>query len=52
VGDLRRLDRDVSFDRGRPSTPVLSFFLPVPMLLFVARETTRKELADFVGQRT
>jgi hypothetical protein len=31
---------------------VLSFFLPVPMLLFVARETTRKELADFVGQRT
>ena len=23
-----------------------------PMFLFVARETTRKELADFVGQRT
>ena len=30
----------------------LSFFLLVPMFLFVARETTRKELADFVGQRT
>jgi len=29
----------------------LSFFLLVPMFLFVARETTRKELADFVGQR-
>jgi hypothetical protein len=32
---------------------VLSFFLLlVPMFLFVARETTRKELIDFVGQRT
>src|SRR5580693_1235364 len=30
----------------------LSFFLLVPMFLFVAQETTRKELADFVGQRT
>ncbi|MBV9201011.1 MAG: hypothetical protein JOY83_15060, partial [Alphaproteobacteria bacterium] len=30
----------------------LSFFLIAPMFLFVARETTRKELADFVGQRT
>ena len=30
----------------------LSFFLLVPMFLFVARETTRKELTDFVGQRT
>jgi fucose permease len=30
----------------------LSFFLVVPMFLFVARETTRKELADFIGQRT
>jgi MFS family permease len=29
-----------------------SFFLLVPMFLFVARETTRKELADFVGERT
>jgi hypothetical protein len=27
-----------------------SFFLLVPMFLFVARETTRKELADFGGQ--
>jgi hypothetical protein len=34
--------------------PILagSFFLIAPMFLFVARETTRKELADFVGQRT
>jgi len=24
----------------------------VPMFLFVARETTRTELADFIGQRT
>ena len=31
---------------------VLSFSLLVPMFLFVARETTRKELIDFVGQRT
>ena len=30
----------------------VSFFLIVPMFLFVARETTRKELIDFVGQRT
>jgi hypothetical protein len=30
----------------------LSFFLIVPMFFFVARETTRRELADFVGQRT
>jgi MFS family permease len=30
----------------------LSFFLIVPMFLFVAREMTRKELTDFVGQRT
>src|SRR5205814_4509776 len=30
----------------------LSFFLLVPMFLFVARETTRKDLADFVGQKT
>jgi MFS transporter, AAHS family, cis,cis-muconate transporter len=30
----------------------LSFFLLAPMFLFVARETARKELADFVGQRT
>ena len=30
----------------------LSFFLIVPMFLFVARETTRKELADFVAQKT
>ena len=30
----------------------LSFFLIVPMFLFVARETTRRELADFVGPRT
>jgi hypothetical protein len=29
---------------------VLSFFLLVPMSLFVARETTRKELIDCVGQ--
>jgi MFS family permease len=29
----------------------LSFFLLVPMFLFVARETTRKELIDFVGQK-
>jgi hypothetical protein len=32
--------------------PPLSFFLLVPMFLFVARETTCQELADFVGQRT
>jgi len=30
----------------------LSFFLIIPMFLFVARETTRKELIDFVGQKT
>ena len=30
----------------------LSFFLLVPMFLFVARETTRTELTDFIGQRT
>jgi MFS family permease len=30
----------------------LAFFLLVPMFLFVAPETTRRELADFVGQRT
>src|SRR5271169_5191455 len=30
----------------------LSFFLLAPMFLFVARETTRKELTDFVGQKT
>ncbi|HEX3418816.1 MAG TPA: MFS transporter [Stellaceae bacterium] len=30
----------------------VSFFLIAPMFLFVARETTRKELTDFVGQRT
>ena len=29
----------------------LSFFLIIPMFLFVARETMRRELADFVGQR-
>ena len=29
----------------------LSFFLLVPLFLFVARETTRKELTDFVGHR-
>jgi AAHS family cis,cis-muconate transporter-like MFS transporter len=30
----------------------LSFFLIIPMFLFVAQETTRKELIDFVGQKT
>jgi hypothetical protein len=30
----------------------LSFFLLVLMFLFVARETTCQELADFVEQRT
>ena len=30
----------------------LSFFLLAPMFLFVARETTRKELTDFIGQKT
>ena len=30
----------------------LSFFLLAPLFVFVARETTRKELADFVGERT
>ena len=30
----------------------LSFFLIVPMFLFVARETTRKDLTDFVGQKS
>jgi hypothetical protein len=35
-----------------PPLLVLSFFLLVPMFLFVARETTRKEFIDFVGQRT
>jgi MFS family permease len=30
----------------------LTFLAIVPMFLFVARETTRKELTDFVGQRT
>ena len=30
----------------------LAFFLLVPMFLFVAPETTRRELADFVGQKT
>ena len=30
----------------------VSFFLIAPMFLFVARETTRKELTDFVGQET
>src|SRR6516164_7729587 len=29
----------------------LSFCMIVPIFLFVARETTRKELTDFVGQR-
>jgi AAHS family cis,cis-muconate transporter-like MFS transporter len=28
-----------------------SFFLLAPMFLFVARETTRRELTDFLGQR-
>jgi len=30
----------------------LSFLLIVPMFLFVAQEMTRRELADFVGQKT
>jgi MFS transporter, AAHS family, cis,cis-muconate transporter len=30
----------------------LSFFLLAPIFVFVARETTRKELADFVGEKT
>jgi hypothetical protein len=30
----------------------LSFLLIIPMFLFVARETARKELIDFVGQKT
>jgi MFS family permease len=30
----------------------LTFFMIVPMFLFVARETTRKELTDFVGQKS
>jgi len=29
----------------------LSFVMIVPIFLFVARETTRKELTDFVGQK-
>jgi MFS family permease len=29
----------------------LSFFLIAPMFLFVARDTTRKELTDFVGEK-
>jgi hypothetical protein len=51
TGD-RRLDCDFPFDCGGAALLALSFFLLVPMFLFVARETTRKELADFVGQRT
>jgi riboflavin transporter FmnP len=42
----------VAFTFGGAALLALSFFLLVPMFLFVARETTRKELADFVGQRT
>jgi len=30
----------------------LSFVMIVPIFLFVARETTRKELTDFVGQKS
>jgi hypothetical protein len=30
----------------------LAFFLLVPMFLFIAPETTRRELTDFVGQKT
>jgi hypothetical protein len=29
----------------------LSFFLIAPMFLFFARDTTRKELTDFVGEK-
>ena len=29
----------------------LSFFLLAPLFLFLARDTTRKELTDFVGQQ-
>jgi fucose permease len=29
-----------------------SFFLLVPLFLWFARDTTRKELTDFIGQRT
>jgi AAHS family cis,cis-muconate transporter-like MFS transporter len=29
----------------------LSFFLLAPLFLFVARDTTRKQLTDFVGQK-
>jgi MFS family permease len=39
-----------SIAAGLPLLAV-SFFLIAPLFLFAARETTRRELADFVGQR-
>jgi len=54
--DELRKDADFSATSHSIATALpllaLSFFLIVPMFLFVARETTRQEFADFVGQRT
>jgi hypothetical protein len=44
------LDCDIPFDRKRCFLSSPSLFLLVPIFLFVAQETMRKELADFVGR--
>ena len=50
AGD-HRLDRDVAFDCRRPAAAGGIVPAARAAVLLFARETTRKELADFVGQR-
>ncbi|MBV8289319.1 MAG: MFS transporter [Hyphomicrobiales bacterium] len=47
---LGRIATSYSIAAGLPLL-ALSFVLLVPLFLFVAPETTRKELTDFVGQK-
>jgi MFS family permease len=48
---IGRIATSYSIAAGLPLL-ALSFFLIAPMFLFVCRETTRRELTDFVGQRS
>ena len=47
---LGRIATSYSIAAGLPLL-ALSFIMLVPIFLFVAPETTRKDLTDFVGQR-
>ncbi|MBO0738620.1 MAG: hypothetical protein J2P48_18945 [Alphaproteobacteria bacterium] len=50
AGDYGR-DRDLLFYRRRASASCERVLLLVPVYYFMAREMTRKELTDFVGQK-